>query len=87
MRYEVRFAPKAEGQFLKLPPAARRRLQPALERLADDPRPPGVTKLAGTRHLMRLRVGKYRVAYEVRDEVLLVLIAAVAHRKNVYDQL
>lgn len=52
--------------------------------LADDPRPAGAAKLVGTRSAWRVRIGDYRVIYEVRDEVLLVLVIKIGHRKQVY---
>lgn len=41
--------------------------------LAEDPRPPGYLKLHGRREQYRIRVGEYRVVYEIHDDVLLVL--------------
>ena len=78
------FAPAAERQLRKLPAAARERIVRASERLATDPRPPGVMKLAGTDELYRIRAGDYRLIYQIADDQLIVLIARVAHRKDVY---
>ena len=52
------------------------RIVAAIDALADDPRPPGVAKLAGHRDLWRVRVGDWRVVYRVEDGALLVLVAA-----------
>jgi mRNA interferase RelE/StbE len=51
--------------------------------LADDPRPPGAVKLAG-RDDYRIRVGDYRIVYAVDDEEGLVIVARIAHRRDVY---
>jgi mRNA interferase RelE/StbE len=59
------------------------RIREKIDALANDPRPPGVTALHGQPYL-RLRVGDYRVLYEVQDKVLLVLVIRVAHRREVY---
>ena len=55
-----------------------------IDGLADNPRPPGVEKLKGAEGLWRVRVGDYRVIYTVRDEVLLVLVIRIGHRREVY---
>jgi mRNA interferase RelE/StbE len=52
--------------------------------LADNPRPPGVEKLAGTEDLYRVRVGDYRIICQIQDEVLLVLAAKIGHRREIY---
>jgi mRNA interferase RelE/StbE len=56
----------------------------AIESLAADPRPPGVKKLAGADRTFRIRVGACRVVYEIEDNVLVVSVIRVAHRKDVY---
>jgi mRNA interferase RelE/StbE len=53
--------------------------------LEHDPRPQGCRKLAGCDNAWRLRVGDYRVLYEVFDEQVLVTVVRVAHRRAVYD--
>jgi mRNA interferase RelE/StbE len=55
----------------------------AIDGLAHDPRPPGAAKLAG-RNDSRTRVGEYRIVYAVDDDEHLVLIARIAHRREVY---
>ena len=61
-----------------------RRIVHAVEGLAPNPRPPGVKKLAGASDHWRIRVGAYRVVYQILDRVLLVLIVDVGHRGDVY---
>lgn len=68
----------------KLDKPVRRRIQTAIDRLADDPRPAGGRALANRPGLPRLRVGNYRVIYEVRDAQLLVLVVDLAHRSVSY---
>ena len=58
-----------------------------MEGLATEPRPEGCTKLKARRDLYRVRVGDYRVIYEVRDEELLVVVVMVGHRREVYERL
>ena len=60
------------------------RIAAAIEALAGDPRPSGVTKLRGPEAFYRIRVGDYRVVYAIEDDGLLVLVVRVAHRREVY---
>ena len=64
-----------------------RRVERAISDLPLNPRPLRSRKLSGATDLWRIRVGDYRLVYRVRDEVLLVLVVAVGHRKDVYDWL
>jgi mRNA interferase RelE/StbE len=84
-RYRVEFRPAARREFLALPPEARQRLDAAILALGDNPRPTGVKALkGGPERLLRVRVGVYRIIYTVQDEVLLVLVVRVAHRREAY---
>lgn len=84
MEYEVILKPSAEKQLDRFPRQVARRLLDALEGLRRDPRPAGAVKLAGEVNLWRIRVGDYRIIYEIQDERLLVLVLRLAHRKDVY---
>jgi mRNA interferase RelE/StbE len=83
-RYEVAFSTTAARQLRKLPAAVSERIVRAADRLAIDPRPPGLVKLEGADELYRIRVGDYRLIYQIADEQLIVLIARVAHSKDAY---
>lgn len=84
MTFRIEVAPRAARQLRKLDPAARRRVQAALELLADEPRPPSATQLVGGAGEWRVRTGDYRIVYEIRDGDLPVLVVAVGHRRDVY---
>ncbi|HMM96240.1 type II toxin-antitoxin system RelE/ParE family toxin [Phycicoccus sp.] len=86
MTYRIQLAPAAVRQLRKLDPAARRRVQAAIELLADQPRPSGAKKLVGGDGEWRVRTGDHRIVYEIRDEVLLVLVVAVGHRRDIYQR-
>jgi mRNA interferase RelE/StbE len=83
-RYTVQLKPSADRSLARLPVDAQRRITLALTDLGEDPRPPGVKKLAGDDNLWRVRVGPYRVVYEVHDRPPVVMVLRVAHRKDVY---
>jgi mRNA interferase RelE/StbE len=83
-QYKVLFKSSADRQLRKLPETLQRRIVGTVETLAQDPRPSGVVKLTGCENLWRIRVGDYRVVYEIHDDRLIVLVLRVANRKDVY---
>ena len=83
MAYEVRFARPVAKELRRLDRREAKRVVEAVEALADDPRPTGAEKVQGSPYL-RIRVGNYRIVYEVRDEELVVLVVKVGHRREVY---
>ena len=83
-RYALQFRPAALRQLRKVPKDALRRIRMATEDLRDEPRPEGAAKLAGTHDLWRIRVGDYRVVYTIADDVLVVTVVRVGHRREVY---
>ncbi len=86
MTYRVEIASAAVRQLRKLDRTAQRRVQAAIELLAVEPRPSGAKKLVGGDGEWRVRTGDYRVVYEIHDSVLLVLVVAVGHRRDIYDR-
>jgi mRNA interferase RelE/StbE len=84
--YHVDLTPSAQRDLRSLPTQGLRRVAAKLRALAEDPRPRGCTKLAGREDIWRVRVGEYRVLYQILDEVLLVLVVRVRHRKDVYEE-
>ncbi len=84
MRYRGQFTSSAARQGDRLADAVRARLDSKILHLQVNPRPPGVVKLAGTDDLYWVRVGNYRIIYRVYDDVLLVLIVKIAHRRDAY---
>jgi len=83
--YRIELRPAAVRALRKLDPQVRRRVQGAIALLAQDPRPPGARALQG-RPGLRVRVGDYRIIYTVDDDVLLVVVVRLGHRRDVYDQ-
>ncbi|WP_308127843.1 MULTISPECIES: type II toxin-antitoxin system RelE/ParE family toxin [unclassified Frankia] len=70
-----------------MPPQIQQRLRPVISGLVDNPRPVGVKALEGRPGALRIRLADYRVIYEVHDDVLLVLVVRVAHRREVYRRI
>lgn len=84
MSYRVELTAAAAKQLQKLEPGIRRRIEAALASLRDDPRPAGVKKLAGEDNAWRIRVGDYRAIYEIYDDVVVIVVFRVAHRRHAY---
>jgi mRNA interferase RelE/StbE len=82
--YRIQIAPSAVRQLRKLPGSVQERIVEHVEQLATDPRPRGAIKLQGEDDLYRIRVGDYRVIYQIRDDELIVLVLRVEHRREVY---
>ena len=84
VKYHIIYKGSAAKELRKLDKEAQRHLLMAIETLGITPRPDGVKKLKARFNQYRIRVGSYRVVYEIRDEQLLVLVLRVAHRRDVY---
>ena len=84
--YRVKTASRrVEKEIADLPHGVRDRVIRAIRRLAEDPRPRGARKMMGEmRGAWRIRVGDYRVIYDVDDDERLVIILAVLHRREAY---
>ena len=83
-RYSIGFRRSAEKELGNLDGRIRARILRTITTLGNDPRPPGVKALVGEAGLWRIRVGDYRVVYEINDTELIVLVVRVAHRSDVY---
>lgn len=84
MNYRVEFSRGARKQFRKLPTYVQERVKSKINELATEPRPNRVKKLQGEDNLYRIRVGDYRIVYEIKDNILLIVIIRVKHRSEVY---
>jgi len=84
VRYTVEFAPHASREFNKLPKSVQADIDPVIQALAENPRPYGYRKLHKWNDKYRVRIGDYRVIYEIHDSVLLVLVVSVGDRADIY---
>jgi mRNA interferase RelE/StbE len=82
--YLIDFRPSALKAYNNLPRLERRRIERAIDALANQPRPTGARKLVAELNLWRIRVGSYRVIYQIEDDRLLILVVKIGHRKDVY---
>jgi mRNA interferase RelE/StbE len=84
MAYRIEFTNPADREFKKLDAVVKQRISDAVVGLENNPRPPGCAALKGYKDIYRIRIGKFRVIYEVKDKVLLILVIRVAKREDVY---
>ena len=82
--YAVKFMASAAKEFRTLSVELKHRIGLAVDGLRKDPRPHGVRKVQGHKRLYRVRVGQYRVVYEIDDQAKLVRVTKVRHRKEAY---
>lgn len=86
MPYTIEFASRARRQIESMPKSVQEALAPIISSLASNPRPPGIQSVRELDKCYRLRHGDYRIVYAVHDKVLLVLMLAVANRREVYSR-
>ncbi|MCK4505752.1 MAG: type II toxin-antitoxin system RelE/ParE family toxin [Candidatus Aegiribacteria sp.] len=83
MIYSIEILRSAQKQLSKINRQDQDRIIASIESLADNPRPDGCKKLSG-RSAWRIRIGTYRVIYEIQDEKLIVLVVKIGHRREIY---
>jgi mRNA interferase RelE/StbE len=84
MAYDIEVLPAGARALKKLEPRVAARLSGAIDALADEPRPHGVKKLEGAKDLYRVRVGQYRIIYQIHDDKLVIVVVTLGHRRDVY---
>jgi mRNA interferase RelE/StbE len=82
-KYNLRVKASVSRDLRRIPPREVRRIVQRIGSLSDDPRPPGCEKLSGQERY-RMRVGTYRILYEIIDTDVTVVVVKVGHRKDVY---
>lgn len=82
--YQIEIKPSASKELEKLPRQMVVRVVAAIGELAEDPYPQGVRKLSGFDRTFRIRVGDYRVLYDIYENRLIIEIIRIRHRKDVY---
>jgi mRNA interferase RelE/StbE len=83
MTYRIEISRRAAKAVVSLDKPLRRKILAAIDALSGNPRPVGCKKLAG-QQAWRIRVGEYRIIYEIHDQVLLVILVDIGHRREIY---
>ncbi|MFI3190731.1 hypothetical protein BCS42_04050 [Crenothrix sp. D3] len=84
MAYEIIIKPSAEKAFAKLEKSQQIKIISVIEKLASNPKPQGFKKLKSVAELYRIRVGNYRVIYNIDNKVLIITVVKIGHRKEIY---
>lgn len=82
--YRIEWRKSTKRDLKAIPPAQVVRITEAVGKLAADPRPSGCAKLIGSDCAYRIRIGDYRVVYEIFDSILTIEVVKAAHRKDIY---
>lgn len=82
--YRIEWRPSTKKDLKKITKSEIPKIIQAVEALTEEPRPNGSTKLSGSEFTYRIRIGNYRVIYEIHDDVVLIEVVKVGHRKDVY---
>ncbi|MEW6061076.1 MAG: type II toxin-antitoxin system RelE/ParE family toxin [Bacteroidota bacterium] len=81
--YRIEILKQADKNLRSLPIDYRHTISQAIQNLSTNPRPDGCKKLKDT-EFYRIRIGPYRVIYTIHDDILLVVILRIGHRKDIY---
>ncbi len=83
--FSVSFTPRARKEAHRLDPQILRRVAAAIDELTQNPRPSGCLKVKTGDQLWRIRVGDWRIGYEVDDAAREITIITIGHRREFYD--
>jgi len=82
--FRIEWKPSAVRELRRLDRSIVPKILARVEALAANPYPDGVRKLSGTEHAFRVRIGNYRIIYEIHAARLVLVMVRVRHRKDVY---
>ena len=87
MSYRIAVKRSAAKALKKIPKPDGKRIVEKIDSLAENPPNPDTTKMKGNNPFHKVRTGNYRIIYEVQEEVLVILIVKIGHRKDIYRNL
>jgi mRNA interferase RelE/StbE len=87
LNYHVKVKRSAVKALKKIPKADQKRIAVKIDSLAEDLPNPDTTKMKGNNPFHRIRVGEYRIIYEIQEDILLILVVKIGHRKDIYRNL
>ena len=85
--YSIFVRESVRRSIRRFPRLVLERIRNHIAALAQEPFPPGVEKMQGYDHYYRIRVGDYRIVYEVSTQIRIISIVAIGHRKDIYKKL
>ena len=87
MAYRIEFKRSAAKALKKVPKRDRKSIHDKIESLAENLPDPNLTKMKGDNPFHRIRVGDYRIIYEIQNDILVILVLKIGHRKDIYRKL
>ena len=87
MKYRIEFKRSAAKALRKIPKPDKKRIADKIDSLSENLPDPAITKMKGDNPFHRIRVGDYRIIYEIHGDVLLIVILKIGHRKEIYRHL
>jgi len=87
LSYRIEIKNSAAKSLKKITKADRIRIVEKIDSFADNLPNPETTKLKGNNPFHRVRVGDYRIVYEIQEDILVILVVKIGHRKDIYRNL
>ena len=87
MKYRIEFKRSAVKVLKKLQKPDRRRIRDKIDSFTENLPDPATTKIKGDNPFHRVRVGDYRIIYEIHEDTLMILVLKIGHRKEIYRRL
>jgi mRNA interferase RelE/StbE len=87
LKYRIEFKRSAAKALKKIPKSDQRRIRDKINDLSENLPDPATTKMKGDNPFHRIRVGDYRIIYEIHGDILVIMVLKIGHRKEVYKRL
>ena len=87
MKYRIEFKISAAKALKKIPKSDQKRIAAKIDSLSENLPDPVKTKMKGDNPFHRIRVGDYRIIYEIHGDIFLILVLKIGHRKEVYRRI
>jgi mRNA interferase RelE/StbE len=87
LSYRIEVKKSAAKSLKKIPKADQKRIADKIDSLAENTPNPDTTKMKGNNPFHKVRVGDYRIVYEIHEDVLSILVVKIGHRKDIYKNI
>ena len=87
MNYRIEIIKSAAKTLKKIPKADQKRIAERIDSLSENPPKQETTKMKGNNPFHKIRVGNYRIIYEIHEDVLVILVVKIGHRRDIYRNL
>ncbi|NGX56725.1 MAG: hypothetical protein K1060chlam5_00971 [Candidatus Anoxychlamydiales bacterium] len=85
--YKIKLSKPTIKNLKKIEKSELKKIARKIDKLSNNPRPTNAKKLINQKDLFRIRSGDYRIIYQVKDSILLILVVNIGHRKDIYKTL